>query len=81
MIRKLKLESLQVESFDTTAAVPPSRGTVQAHADSGESVCFCQVSDGWECHTWDFQACPDTQYLDCTMGCTDFESCMGPGTC
>ncbi len=76
-MRKLKLESLEVQSFETTAAVPSARGTVQAHEKSGESVCFCPISDGWECYTLDYQVCPETQYLDCTMGCTDFESCMG----
>lgn len=78
MVRKLKLESLQVESFETNPAPSPSRGTVQAHADSGESVCYCHLSEGWACETWDYQACGDTQYLDCTMGCTDFKTCMGP---
>ena len=78
-MRKLKLESLKVESFDTTAATPSARGTVQAHADSEESVCFCRVSEGWDCHTWDYQVCPDTEYLDCTFVCSYFESC--PATC
>jgi hypothetical protein len=76
-MRKLKLESLQVQSFDTTATAGPARGTVHAHADSGESVCFCQLTEGWDCETWDYKACGDTQYLDCTMGCTDFKSCIG----
>ena len=80
-MRELKLESLQVESFDTTAAAPPARGTVQAHADSGESVCLCLASDGWECQTWDYEVCGDTNYLDCTLACTDFASCQGPGAC
>lgn len=75
-MRKLKLESLQVESFDTATAAPPARGTVQAHANSGESVCYCQLSGGWECHTWDYEACGDTNYLDCTLACSDFASCM-----
>ncbi|HYW10694.1 MAG TPA: pinensin family lanthipeptide [Longimicrobium sp.] len=80
-MRKLKLESLHVESFETTAAAPGLRGTVQAHADSDESVCFCQMTEGWACETWDLEACGDTQYMDCTMGCTDFKTCVGPGTC
>jgi hypothetical protein len=84
VMRKLKLESLQVESFDTTAAAPAPRGTVQGHdalSEGGESICICQASDGWECQTWDYEVCGDTNYLDCTLVCTDFESCLGPGTC
>lgn len=76
-MRKLKLESLQVESFDTTSIAPPERGTVQAHADSGQSVCVCQFSRGRECKTYDYQVCGDTEYLDCTLACTDVASCQG----
>jgi hypothetical protein len=79
-MRKLKLESLKVESFDTTAVAPPARGTVQAHApESRESVCFCLVSKGNDCRTQDYQACPDTEYLDCTLVCSLNASC--PETC
>lgn len=43
-----------MESFETVAAAPVPRGTVQAHAnDSGASVCLCPGSKGWECQTWD----------------------------
>jgi hypothetical protein len=83
-MRKLKLESLQVESFETAPARSLSRGTVQGHdavSEGGESVCICQASDDWACQTWDFEACGDTRYLDCTFVCSDFDSCMGPGTC
>ncbi|HEU4561527.1 MAG TPA: hypothetical protein VFS20_26975, partial [Longimicrobium sp.] len=62
-----------------------SRGTVQGHdavSESGESVRYCVLKTfEFACQTWDYWACGDTQYLDCTMGCTDFGSCMGPGTC
>ena len=76
-MRKLKLESLQVESFETTPAPSLSRGTVQAHAnDSGESVCLCLASEDWACQTWDYEVCGDTNYLDCTLVCSDFESCQ-----
>jgi hypothetical protein len=49
MICKLKLESLHVESFETTAAAPGWRGTVQAHADSDEPTGACLLSreGGW----------------------------------
>lgn len=84
-MRKLKLESLTVESFDTTTAAPPARGTVQGHdapvSEAGESVCICQVTGNWRCQTDDYEVCGDTNYLDCTLACTDFASCMGPGSC
>ena len=80
-MRKLKLDSLTVESFDTTDGAPPARGTVPAHAGSGESVCICQLSGNWRCQTDDYEVCGDTNYLDCTLACTDFASCMGPGSC
>ncbi|HEX9939599.1 MAG TPA: hypothetical protein VGB15_20860 [Longimicrobium sp.] len=79
-MHKLKLESLQVESFEIIPARSNSRGTVQGHdavSEGGESVCLCMGSDDWACDTQDYQACPDTQYLDCTFVCTDFDSCMG----
>jgi hypothetical protein len=69
--------SCPAESFDTTAFAPLARDPVQAHADSGESVCLCLASEGWECQTWDYELCGDTNYLDCTFGCTDFASCQG----
>jgi hypothetical protein len=75
-MRKLKLESLQVESFNTTSIAPPERGTVQAHADSGQSVCYCPFSRGRECKTYDYQVCGDTEYLDCTLVCSDAASCQ-----
>ena len=76
-MRKLKLESLQVESFDTSAATPSERGTVQGHdvSEGGESVCICQVSQEWFCQTWDYEVCGDTNYLDCTFVCSAYESC------
>jgi hypothetical protein len=77
---KLKLESLKVESFDTTAAAPSARGTVQGHdapfSPGGESVCICQFSKDFRCQTYDYQVCPDTAYLDCTLVCSDFASCQ-----
>jgi hypothetical protein len=78
-MRKLKLESLQVESFDTTTATPPAGGTVRAHdalSEGGESVCLCQGSDDWVCQTWDYEVCGDTNYLDCTLVCSYYETCQ-----
>jgi hypothetical protein len=44
-MRKLKLESLQVESFETTGTGPMSRGTVEGNAASDE---FTECCDGTE---------------------------------
>jgi hypothetical protein len=80
-MRKLKLESLNVESFDTTAAASFSRGTVQGNDLTGHgapSLCIlCPVSDDWLCQTDSPEACGNTNYLDCTLACSDFPSCQG----
>lgn len=87
-MRKLKLDSLNVQSFETTTAPGRARGTIQGHAraapeGTGMSVCVvCEpFSQDLACQTYDIDACGDTQYLDCTLGCTDFASCQGPGSC
>ncbi|WP_420128268.1 pinensin family lanthipeptide [Longimicrobium sp.] len=64
-MHKLKLESLQVQSFETTAAPHQARGTVQAHAKTEHWQCV-QSGDSWCACTMDLQACGDTNYLDCT---------------
>jgi len=85
-MRKLKLESLQVESFDTTPSGPRVRGTVAGHADvdtgtgggTGQSFCvICHHSYDFVCEpeTYDVKACGDTKYFDCTLGCTQYDSC------
>jgi hypothetical protein len=66
---KLKLESLQVQSFDTTAAPPQARGTVQAHAKTEHWQCVQSADSQCAC-TMDLQVCGDTHYIDCTYGCT-----------
>jgi len=79
-MRKLKLESLNVESFDTTAASCSARGTVQGNdltGHGGPSVCLCPATEDWACQTDSPEACGDTHYLDCTLACTDFASCQG----
>ena len=69
--RRLEIDRLAVESFDTAAA-PAPRGTVKAHAAS-EFPCTwdtCYKSCGWsdvDCHT---QACR-----------TDWETCGAFGSC
>ncbi|HEU4883325.1 MAG TPA: pinensin family lanthipeptide [Longimicrobium sp.] len=80
-MRKLKLESLQVESFETVAAQPAGRGTVHGHRPNtdgcaitiqpgtGVSDCIiCQPVSWNGCES--IQICKDTEYLDCTYGCT-----------
>jgi hypothetical protein len=81
-MRKLTLESLQVESFETTAAAQDVRGTVQGHAintsgcpGTGVSDCaICQpqtIDLNCQPQTYDLRGCGVTNPLyDCTYGCT-----------
>lgn len=62
-MRKIKLESLTVESFETTAVPQQPRGTVDAH------------SRPKPLETYDVEACGDTQYFDCTFGCSVNTAC------
>lgn len=66
-MKKLKLESLEVTSFETTAADARERGTVQGHDPhpGGEVVL----------ETYDVEACGDTRYFDCTYGCSVNTDC------
>lgn len=79
-MRKLKLESLQVESFETVAPHPVARGTVHGHRPNtdgcpiqpgtGVSECIiCQPMSQWGCEA-SINICRDTEYMDCTYGCT-----------
>lgn len=63
-MRKLMLESLNVESFET-AAVPRSSGTVQAHAAPTQNPCYTHEP-----------TCGPTDGLDCTYTCTRIVSCV-----
>ena len=47
-MKKLKLENLKVESFDTTAAAGKPRGTVAAHEAAG-TLWNCPYSYGGTC--------------------------------
>lgn len=67
-MRKLKLDSLHVESFTTAADAPRPSGTVRGHAGP--------VTFDFHCRTNDITACPDTAYLDCTLACSNVESCV-----
>jgi hypothetical protein len=61
-MRKLKLESLQVESFDTAPAAG-ERGTMYAHQQHHTI------------ETYDIVECGDTRYFDCTYGCSINTNC------
>jgi hypothetical protein len=62
-MRKLKLESLQVESFATTAVAQLAHGTVDAHGKPGPL------------ETYNVERCGDTRYFDCTLGCSMNTAC------
>jgi hypothetical protein len=64
-MKKLKLEELTVESFETAADGPRLRGTVDGHAKPTLFItCTCQPTD------------PN---MDCTFGCSRDSGC--PDTC
>lgn len=63
-MRKLKLESLTVESFETTAVAPRNRGTVHGRVEPAPSI-----------ETYDVELCGDTRYFDCTFGCSVDTGC------
>ncbi len=58
-MRKLKLESLQVESFETAPA-SRERGTMYAHQRPPRPETY--------------GACPDTEYFDCTWSYSVIET-------
>jgi hypothetical protein len=62
MMRKLKLESLHVESYETSSSAPRSVGTVQAHEAPTQT-----------CATYELGCGPSG--LDCTYTCTKMVSC------
>jgi hypothetical protein len=68
---KLRPEELEVQSFETRAAMEEPRGTVRAHAETpGWAECYSgagpcggeptRYEPGWGCDSWDVAACPDT---------------------
>lgn len=63
-MKKLKLDDLAVDSFET-AANKPSRGTVMAHVTTGNQIiCECSYDVGSCDYT-----CPDTCANSCGGGC------------
>lgn len=71
-MRKLKLESLTVESFEPSPVAANARGTVDAHGDPQPS----EPTVGPE--TYDPDRCGHTNFFDCTYGCSNFTGCEGP---
>lgn len=69
-MRKLKLESLQVESFETTTAAAHVRGTVNAHGDVQPTPPTISIE------TYDVDICGETQYFDCSLGCPSIAPCQ-----
>lgn len=67
-MRKLKLESLQVESF-VTAAAPQPRGTVNAYGDPQPTPSTISIP------TYDVDLCGETRYFDCSLGCPSIAPC------
>jgi hypothetical protein len=76
-MRKLKLESLEVESFETTSSPAPgsrhragARGCPRHHHHPGTGASDCYICVPFSNGCESIQICRDTEYLDCTYGCT-----------
>jgi hypothetical protein len=68
-MKKLKLESLEVTSFVTTTEAARERGTVHGAAKPTPGTGPIQ--------TYSPEACGETQYFDCTLGCSYLTHCLG----
>jgi hypothetical protein len=68
-MRKLKLESLLVESFETTTNALRTRGTVDAHGDPQPTPPTISIE------TYDVEICGETRYFDCSLGCPSIAPC------
>ena len=77
----LQLDSLLVESFETTSGLAGSRGTVRGHVSETtchQRLCDCETN-GMECET---DGCNDTLAATCPASCTFFCSQTCPvNTC
>jgi hypothetical protein len=62
-MKKLKLESIEVTSFETCAGTPPEHGTV--HGRDAKPVPPLTLQ------------CQTTPEMDCTYGCSMFTGCVG----
>lgn len=69
----LNLESLRVESFETTSRAADERGTVRGNALSETTcqqvICDCQTN-GYECDTNDCETAAATCGDSCTFHCS-----------
>jgi len=70
-MHKLKLDSLQVDSFETTDVAPRARGTVLGNVAPPKDT---TVVDPFG--TYDVRRCGETQYFDCTFGCSVNTNCI-----
>ena len=73
-MRKLTLDSLQVESFATSSTLTSGRGTVEAHAEAPQPG-VCRNSSIAPVPTYDVNACDHTEFFDCTFGCSQISNC------
>jgi hypothetical protein len=66
-MKKLKLESLEVTSFETGSAGPQGRGTVNGREmPPPQTMRNCPET---------MFACPTDPNFDCTYGCSNFTNC------
>lgn len=79
---RLELDTLSVESFDTTGGPAEARGTVHGHLPPYSYQRYC--SDGTTClDTCEFEGCTGTNATDCgTCNATECGTCnTNCGTC
>jgi len=62
-MKKLKLEELVVTSFETAAGTP-ARGTVLGAGRTDKAGCVDT-----------YGGCAETEYFDCTLGCSRVTDC------
>ena len=65
-MKKLKLEELEVVSFETAPAMAGERGTVHGAAKPTRDNCTSTLA-------CDSYICPTTPDMDCTYGCTRYD--------
>lgn len=66
-MKKLKLEELEITSFETTPGGARERGTVLGHDPEPTGSLVIE--------TYDIELCGDSQYFDCTYGCSINTDC------
>ncbi len=63
-MKKLKIEDLEITSFDTTSDTARQRGTVLGAGRTDKPGCIDT-----------YGGCADTEYFDCTLGCSRVTDC------